>query len=63
MDFPTSPIVGELYITEAYTWQWNGVGWQLLNKSSKGFGTVTIRRRNTSYELVDLPAVVTFDIT
>ena len=34
IDFPTSPINGQLYIFGLRTWQWNGSGWALvLNQS------------------------------
>ena len=41
LDFPASPVVGQLFSTEDRTWSWSGTTWDSVAGASGGGGSAT----------------------
>jgi hypothetical protein len=41
LDFPTNPVVGQLFATDDRTWTWNGTTWDSVAGESSGGGSAT----------------------
>jgi Ran-binding protein 9/10 len=41
IDFPDSPVVGQIFNLDVRSWEWNGVTWDSVSASSGGGGTGT----------------------
>ena len=39
LDFPTSPIVNQVYTANGSSWRWNGTSWLSINPSSGASGS------------------------